>query len=242
MTKTPDWLERTELLLGSEKLGKLSASHVFVAGLGGVGAYAAEMLVRAGIGQLTIADADGIIPSNKNRQLIALDSTIGRAKTAILAARLRDINPDLELTVYSEFLRDERLNGILEKGTFDYVVDAIDTLSPKIYLIYGSLKNQLPVVSSMGAGGKMDPLQVKISDVSESYNCRLAYALRKKLRKLGVDKGFTVVFSTEPVAKESVIIVENEQNKKSNVGTISYMPAVFGCACASVVIRELTKT
>jgi tRNA threonylcarbamoyladenosine dehydratase len=242
MTKTPDWLERTELLLGSQKLKKLSSSHVFVAGLGGVGAYAAEMLVRGGIGKLTIADADAIAPSNKNRQLIALDSTIGRAKTAILAARLKDINPELDLTVYSEFLRDERLNDILDKGSFDYVVDAIDTLSPKIFLIYGSLKNRLPLVSSMGAGGKLDPLQVKISDVSESYNCRLAYVIRKKLRKLGVEKGFTVVFSTEQVAKESVIPVENEQNKKSTVGTISYMPAIFGCACASVVIRELTKT
>lgn len=241
MKKVNDWLSRTELLLGKEKLSRLAESSVFVAGLGGVGAYAAEMLARAGVGNLTIADGDVVVPSNKNRQLIALDSTLGKPKTELLEVRLLDINPDLNLTVYHEFLRDDRLNDILATGNFDYVVDAIDTLSPKIFLIYGALKNNLPLVSSMGAGGKLDPLQVKIADVSESYNCRLAYILRKRLRRLGVSKGFKVVFSTEQVPKETIVLTDGEQNKKSNVGTISYMPAVFGCYCASVVIRDLSQ-
>lgn len=240
MTMSHDWFSRTQLLLGQKNIDRLRESSVFVAGLGGVGAYAAEMLVRAGVGKLTIADGDVVVPSNKNRQLIAMESTIGKPKAELLDDRLMDINPGLDLTVYHEFLRDERLNDILAQGAFDYVVDAIDTLSPKIFLIYGALKNNLPVVSSMGAGGKLDPMQVQITDVSESYNCRLAFILRKRLRKLGVNSGFKVVFSAEPVPKESVILTDGEQNKKSNVGTISYMPAVFGCYCASVVIRDLT--
>jgi tRNA threonylcarbamoyladenosine dehydratase len=241
MNFPPDWLSRTELLLGGKNLQILANAHIFVAGLGGVGAYAAEMLVRAGVGRLSIADGDRVVPSNKNRQLIALDSTMGVAKAELLENRLKDINPQLELTVYREFLKDERLNEILEKGNFSYVVDAIDTLSPKIYLIYGALKNGLPVVSSMGAGGKLDPLQIRISDVSDSFNCKLAFILRKRLRKFGIEKGFQVVFSTEQVSKEAIVLTEGEQNKKSNVGTISYMPAIFGCYCASVVINDLIK-
>lgn len=241
MNFPPEWLTRTELLLGGENLQILSNAHVFVAGLGGVGAYAAEMLVRAGVGKLSIADGDKVVPSNKNRQLIALDSTIGAAKAELLETRLKDINPQLELSVYHEFLKDERLNDILEKGKYSYVVDAIDTLSPKIYLIYGALKNNLPLVSSMGAGGKLDPLQIRISDVSDSFNCKLAFVLRKRLRKLGVEKGFKVVFSTEQVSRDAIVLTDGTQNKKSNVGTISYMPAIFGCYCASVVIRDLVK-
>jgi tRNA A37 threonylcarbamoyladenosine dehydratase len=241
MNFPPEWLSRTELLLGGDNLQILSNAHVFVAGLGGVGAYAVEMLVRAGVGKLSIADSDKVVPSNKNRQLIALDSTIGGAKTELLENRLMDINPKLELTVYHEFLKDERLNDILEKGKYSYVVDAIDTLSPKIYLIYGALKNNLPVVSSMGAGGKLDPLQIRISDVSDSFNCKLAFVLRKRLRKLGVEQGFKVVFSTEQVSRDAIVLTDGTQNKKSNVGTISYIPAIFGCYCASVVIRDLIK-
>ncbi len=241
MNSSNEWLARTELLIGKEKLSRLAGAGVFVAGLGGVGAYAAEMLVRAGVGKLTIADGDVVVASNKNRQLIALDSTLGQPKAELLEDRLLDINPGLNLTVYHEFLRDERLNDILATDGFDYVVDAIDTLSPKIFLIYGALKNNLPVVSSMGAGGKLDPMLVQVADVSESYNCRLAYILRKRLRRLGVSSGFKVVFSTEQVPKVSIMPTHGEQNKKSIVGTISYMPAVFGCYCASVVIRDLTR-
>lgn len=233
-----EWLSRTELLIGEEKLKRLQESNVLVVGLGGVGAYAAEMICRAGVGRMTIVDGDTINPSNRNRQLPALLSTDGKSKAVAMGERLLDINPDLELTVLQEYIRDERMVGILDLG-FDYVVDAIDTLSPKIFLIYHSVQKKLPVVSSMGAGGKRDTTLIKISDISESYNCKLARILRKRLHKLGVRDGVKVVFSPELVPGESIIRVEGERNKKSNVGTISYMPPAFGCAMASVVINDL---
>jgi tRNA A37 threonylcarbamoyladenosine dehydratase len=235
-----EWLSRTELLLGSEKLKRLEESNVLVVGLGGVGAYAAEMICRAGVGKMSIVDGDLINPSNRNRQLPALVSTEGLAKAEVLGARLLDINPVLDLTIIQEYIRDERMVEILDTG-YDYVVDAIDTLSPKIYLIYHSVSRDIPVVSSMGAGGKVDPSQITISDISESYNCKLARVLRKRLHKLGVREGVMAVFSPELVPGETIIAIEGERNKKSNVGTISYMPAIFGCAMASVVIRDLCK-
>ena len=235
-----DWLSRTELLVGKEKLARLASSNILVVGLGGVGAYAAEMICRAGAGRMTIVDGDIIQPSNLNRQLPSLNSTLGKAKAEAMGSRLLDINPDLKLTMIQEFIRDERMAGIVDGG-YDYVVDAIDTLSPKVFLIYHSVQKGLPVVSSMGAGGKMDPTRIRITDISGTYNCRLARNLRKRLHRLGIREGFKAVFSPEVVPGESIIVTEGEQNKASNVGTISYMPAAFGCACASVVIRDLTS-
>lgn len=232
------WQSRTELLLGKEKLDKLASASVLVVGLGGVGAYAAEMIVRAGVGCMTIVDGDVLRESNINRQLMALNSTIGKNKTGLLGERLLDINPALRLNMITEFIKDERMIEILEMG-FDYVVDAIDTLSPKVFLIYHSIHKGIPLVSSMGAGGKIDPSKIEITDISKTYNCNLARVLRKRLHKLGIRKGFTAVFSPEEVPGESIEPVEGEQNKKSTVGTISYMPPAFGCACASVVIRGL---
>lgn len=228
------------MLIKCEALERLRQSHVFVAGLGGVGAMAAEMLCRAGIGRLTIADGDSVHASNRNRQLLALHSTQGGRKAGLMGARLLDINPGLDLTIIDEFLRDDRTNEILD-SPFDYVVDAIDTLSPKIYLIKQSLKNGIPLVSSMGAGGKMDPSRILVADFSKTNNCNLARMLRKRLKKLGVTKGFKAVFSTELVDNEAMLPVENEPNKKTTVGTISYMPAIFGSVCASVVIRDLVQ-
>lgn len=233
-----NWLKRTELLLGQESLIKLGKANVLVVGLGGVGAYAAELICRSGVGKMTIVDGDHVNETNINRQLVALNTTIGENKTDILAQRLLDINPDLQLTTINEFIRDERVIEILEQG-FDYVVDAIDTLSPKLFLIYHCMQKGTPLVSSMGAGGKLDPTMIEITDISKSFNCKLARVLRKRLHKLGIRKGFTAVFSSEEVPGESVEPTENEQNKKSIVGTISYMPPAFGCACASVVIRGL---
>ncbi len=232
------WLSRTGLLIGEEKLTLLREKHVLIAGLGGVGAMAAEQICRAGIGKMTIIDGDTVHTSNRNRQLPALVSTEGTAKTEVMAKRLLDINPDLKLTVLNEYIKDERTLAILEQG-YDYVVDAIDTLSPKVFLLYTCIQLGLPVVSSMGAGGKYDPLQIQVTDIDESYNCKLAYYMRKRLHKMGVVKGIKVVFSPEVVDRSSVILQEGESNKKSNVGTISYMPAIFGCYCASVVIRDL---
>ncbi len=234
----PDWQIRTELLLGKEALIKLKNAHVFVLGLGGVGAYTAEMLCRAGIGRMTIGDGDRVQPSNINRQLIAMESTLGEEKAEVMARRLREINPEIELRVITEFLHEEKLDSVLETH-YDYVVDAIDTLSPKVFLIIRTLGKGYPIVSSMGAGGKLDPLQVMVTDISKSYNCRLAHSLRKQLHRMGVHNGFKVVFSPETVSRNSVKLIDNEANKRSTVGTISYMPPLFGCVMASVVLREL---
>ncbi|MGL5681547.1 MAG: tRNA threonylcarbamoyladenosine dehydratase [Marinifilaceae bacterium] len=237
-TENNAWLGRTELLLGEKRLKRLQDAHVLVAGLGGVGAYAAEQLCRAGIGEMTIIDGDVVEASNKNRQLPALDSNVGKPKAEIMAARFRDINPNIKLHVINDFIKDDKMVELLDRAQYDYVVDCIDTLAPKIFLIHLSLERGYRVASSMGAGGKMDPTQVQIADISKSYNCRLAKMLRKRLHKLGVHKGVKVVFSSEMVDPDAVVLAES-QNKKSNVGTISYMPPVFGCMLASIVIRDL---
>ena len=235
---TDTWLERTELLLGNEKLERLRQAHVLVVGLGGVGAYAAEMIARAGVGRMTLADADTVGETNINRQLLALHSTIGRPKAEVLAERLRDINPAIELTVVNQYIKDEATYTLLDAAQYDYVVDCIDTLSPKLALIVAALERKMPLVSSMGAGAKMDPTQLEIKDISKTHHGPLAHMLRKRLHKVGVYRGFKAVFSPEPIREGSMILAE-EQNKKSQVGTISYIPALFGIGCASVVIRGL---
>lgn len=225
-------------MIGKQGVERLRGSHVLVVGLGGVGAFAAEMLCRAGVGSLTLVDSDTVSLTNKNRQLVALDSTIGMLKTDVLAKRLKDINKDVNILCVSEFLKDERMVEVLLSSHYDYVVDAIDTLSPKLYLITHCVRISIPIVSSMGSGGKSDPSQVRVADISRSYNCPLARMLRKKLHKLGIRKGFKVVFSPEEVSRDCVV-EERSENKRSNVGTLSYMPAIFGCFVASVVIRDL---
>lgn len=233
------WQERTIQLLGGDGYARLEKSNVLVVGMGGVGAAAAEMICRSGVGRMTIVDADTIQPSNLNRQIPATHATLGLAKAEVMGKRLLEINPGLKLTVINEFIREERIPLLLDHP-FDYVVDAIDTLSPKIYLIFHTLNRGLKLTSSMGSGGKEDPSQIRIADFGDTFNCRLAYILRKKLRKLDVHGGFKVVFSTEQVPREMIIPVEGEPNKKSTVGTLSYIPVIFGCSLASIVIRELS--
>lgn len=235
-----DWNTRTELLLGEEGVERLAKSHVLVVGLGGVGAYAAEQLCRAGIGRMTIVDADTVNETNLNRQLPALHSTLGMPKTEVVARRLLDINPELQLTVVNEFLRDERTEELLASAHYDFVVDAIDSLSPKVFLLYHAYKRGLPMVSSMGAGAKLDPSQVKIADISKTYNCALAKAVRKRLRGLDVQQGIPVVFSTELANPTAVVEVENETCKRTTIGTVSYMPAIFGCFLAAEAIKQLS--
>lgn len=227
-------------MFGKEGLERLKNAAVLIVGVGGVGAYAAEMLVRAGIGKMVIADSDTVSESNINRQLVALHSTIGRAKTEVLSERLYDINPKLDLRVVNEYIKDEKTDQILDSDHFDYVVDAIDTLSPKLALIKGCMDRGIPIVSSMGAGAKTDPTKMEICDISKTHHCPLAHMLRKRLHKIGIRKGFKAVFSAEP-PKEGAMILCEERNKKSNVGTVSYLPALFGIGCASVVIRDLTE-
>lgn len=226
-------------MLGEEKAERLRRAHVLVVGLGGVGAYAAEMICRAGVGRMTIVDADMVQPTNINRQLPALHSTVGQQKAEVLAARFRDINPELELTVLPLFLKDENIPELLDASTYDFVVDAIDTLAPKCHLIVEAMRRHIKIVSSMGAGAKSDITQVRFADIWDTYHCGLSKAVRKRLQKMGIRRKLPVVFSTEQADPKAVLLTEDELNKKSTCGTVSYLPAVFGCYLAEYVIKRL---
>ena len=234
-----NWKQRTELLLGEDKMARLQSAHVLVVGLGGVGAYAAEMICRAGVGRMTIVDADTVQITNLNRQLPAMHSTLGMFKADVLEARFKDINPDLELKVLPVFLKDENIPDLLEADEYAFIVDAIDTLSPKCYLIYHALQRRIKIVSSMGAGAKSDITQVRFADLWDTYHCGLSKAVRKRLQKMGVKRKVPVVFSTEQADPKAVLLTDDEMNKKSTCGTVSYMPAVFGCYLAEYVIKRL---
>lgn len=234
-----DWKQRTRLLLGEEKSERLRQAHVLVVGVGGVGAYAAEMLCRAGVGRLTLVDADTVQPTNINRQLPALHSTLGQPKVEVLAARFRDINPEVELTILPVFLKDENIPQLLDAARYDFVVDAIDTLAPKCHLIAEALRRRIKIVSSMGAGAKSDITQIRFADIWDTYHCGLSKAVRKRLQKMDIRHKLPVVFSTEQADPKAVLLTDDEQNKKSTCGTVSYMPAVFGCYLAEYVIRRL---
>ena len=235
------WQERTQMLVGERMLEHFARSRVAVVGVGGVGGYAAEMLVRAGVGHLVIMDSDDVSLSNKNRQLLALDSTVGKPKCDVLASRLLDINPALDIVVIKEYLEPDRAGDYFSGMKIDFLVDAIDTLSPKLSLIKYCMDNSIPLVSSMGAGAKFDATKVRLADISKSYNCPLAYIVRKRLRHMGISKGFRVVFSEE-LPDRDAIVSQEDRNKKSQVGTVSYIPAVFGCVCAQAAIGHLMAT
>jgi len=236
-----EWLCRTRLLLGDACIERLQRAAVLIVGLGGVGAYAAEMICRAGVGRMTIIDGDVVDPTNLNRQLPALRSTLGKPKAEVMAARLLDINPKLQLDAKYVFLRDELTDQTLDSGSYDYVVDAIDSLSPKVNLAVKCLERGIPLISSMGSGRKTDPTQIRIADIADTRNCRLAKAMRKRLHRRGIRNGIQVVYSMEESDEEAVIgyVDDSTGMTKSMGGTICYLPAIFGCYCASVVIRSL---
>ena len=236
-----DWLERTELLIGKDKLEKLSKSNVLIVGLGGVGSFAAEFICRAGIGKMTIIDGDTVDPTNKNRQLPALNSTIGQSKAAVMASRFLDINPDLKLRVIDKFQQPEDNINLIKDESFDYVMDCIDSVSPKIYLIKTCFDTNQRFISSMGAGGKLDASTVKVADISKSYNCPFARTIRKRLKRHNIRKGFKVVFNHGELLRDSMKLTDGSNYKKSFYGTISYMPALFGLRMASEVIQDLTE-
>ena len=231
-------MSRTQLLLGDEQLSKLINANVLVVGLGGVGGICAEMIARAGVGRMTIIDADVVEASNRNRQVPALVSTDGMSKAQVLGERLLDINPNLDINVIDQFLNAENRDALLNGVKFDYAVDCIDTLTPKVHFIKYCLDHGIPIASSMGAGARVDPSMIKVVDISETYNCKLAYYVRKKLHAQGIFNNIKVVFSPERLPERRLVLVENGP-KKSVIGTISYMPAIFGCTLASVVIRDL---
>jgi tRNA threonylcarbamoyladenosine dehydratase len=235
----PHWLQRTELLVGEEALDKLRNLHVLVVGLGGVGSFAAEFLVRAGVGNLTIVDGDTVDLTNTNRQLPAMHSTVGKPKTEVMADRLKDINPELNLTVINEFLLPDTAETLIKTNRYDYVYDCIDSIQPKQYLIVTCKQLGVRVVSSMGAGGRVDPSKVQVADITESYNCPFAQQIRKGLKRKGVRRGVTVVFSSELVDKSTCMLTDGSKFKRSFYGTISYIPALFGLHMASVVVRDV---
>ena len=236
-----EWLQRTELLVKEEGTGKLQSANILIVGLGGVGSFAAEFLVRSGIGNLTIVDGDTVDITNINRQLPALNSTIGKNKTDVVAERILDINPKINLKKINEFLEPERMEEILTQEKFDYVLDCIDSLSPKLALIITCKRKKIKLVSAMGAGGKTDPSKVMVRDISKTNNCFLAKQIRKKLKKEQIHKGFRCVFSTEIQDENSLKMTDGSNYKKSFYGTISYMPAIFGLYAAAEVIRFLLK-
>lgn len=233
-----NWLDRTELLIKKEGIAKLKNSNILIVGTGGVGSFAAEFIVRSGVGKLTIVDGDDVDNTNINRQLPALKSTVGKQKVEVMADRLKDINPELELTVINEFLSPERMVEVVT-DEYDYIMDCIDSVTPKLNLMIAAKRKRVKIISAMGAGGKVDPSKIVITDISKTYHDPLSRRIRKALRSKGINKGIRVVFSTESPDKDSVELTDGTDFKKSFYGTISYMPALFGLNAASEVIRHL---
>nr|WP_317632540.1 tRNA threonylcarbamoyladenosine dehydratase [uncultured Flavobacterium sp.] len=234
------WQERAELLFKTEGIETLKNSNVLVVGLGGVGSFAAEFLARAGVGNMTIVDGDIVDITNINRQLPALHSTVGMPKIKVVGDRLMDINPELNLIRIEEFISPERAHEIVTTD-FDYVLDCIDSITPKLHLILAAKRKKIKVISNMGAGGKMLASKVVVKDISKTDVCPLAKVIRKRLRKEGINSGVKTVFSTEKPDEESLKMTDGSNFKKSFFGTNSWMPALFGLHSAETVIKHLIK-
>lgn len=232
------WQERAALLFKPEGIEKLKKSHVLVVGLGGVGSFAAEFLVRAGIGNLTIVDGDTVDTTNINRQLPALHSTVGMPKVEVVSQRLLDINPELNLIPIKEFLSPERAYELVDKK-FDYVLDCIDSVTPKLNLILASKRKKVKLITSLGAGGKYDASKVKVTDISKTDYCPLAKVIRKRLKKEGISSGVKAVYSYERPDYESVKMTDGTNFKRSFYGTNSWMPCLFGLHAAETVVKHI---
>lgn len=235
-----DWKQRTELLLGSGGVATLSRSRVLVVGVGGVGAYAVEMLARAGVGKLDIVDGDNVGVTNVNRQLPALHSTVGQPKVDVMCRRIADINPEAEVKAINCFITEDSVRMLLDGGNYDFVVDAIDSVAPKVALIKHCLASGLRIISSMGAGGRIDASKVRYADLWETYNDGLAKVVRTRLKAEGIRRKLPVVWSEEMPEKAAVMLTDEIANKRSSYGTVSYLPAIFGCMLGAYVIRKLT--
>jgi tRNA threonylcarbamoyladenosine dehydratase len=244
---------RTELLIGSAGLNQLKNSSVAIFGLGGVGSYAAEALCRAGIGRLILVDFDDICLTNVNRQLHAMDGTVGKAKVEIMAQRLRLINPDAEIVPYQDFYAAENSDFLMADG-YDYVVDAIDHITSKLHLIRTCRQGNIPIISSMGAAAKLDPTQIQVADISQTNKCRMARSVRKLLKKQGIASGVKVVYSTEEYREQQQqdggckgnCICPNKDDQRFScehrrviLGSVSFIPSIFGLTMAGVVVNDL---
>jgi tRNA A37 threonylcarbamoyladenosine dehydratase len=237
-----NWLERTELLVGKDEIERLKKAHVLIVGLGGIGSFAGEFIGRSGVGKITLIDGDAFDPTNKNRQLTALDSTVGRNKAVVLAERIKDINPDIELNVIEEFVLPERVWTLLEEFKPDYVMDCIDSVTPKLEWIIACKRLKIKIISHLGAGGKMNPAMVQVSKLDKTYNCKLASHLKKRLKRENVKfDSVRAVFSSELQDRSSLKLTDGTNYKKSFYGTVSYMPALFGLMGAAEVIRYISK-
>ena len=235
-----EWTERSELLFKDPAMQKLYNANILIVGVGGVGSFAAEFLARAGVGKMTIVDGDVVDITNINRQLPALHSTIGQDKITVVGDRLMDINPELKLTRLKEFLSPERAFEIVS-AEFDYVIDCIDSVTPKLNLMIAAKRKRVKIISSMGSGGKIVASKVKVADISNTVNCYLAKALKKRLKEVKIDKGIKVVYSSEIQDDNSLMKTDGKNYKKSFYGTSSYMPGLFGLFAAETAIRYLIK-
>lgn len=237
--EVPHWMERTNLLIGPECIAKLQKANVLLVGLGGVGSYAGEFLVRAGVGQITIIDGDVVDPTNINRQLQAVHSTIGMSKAVLLRQRFLDINPELQIQKFEKFMEPDDMVQLITEGNFEFVLDCIDSITPKLTLLKAAKQTKVPVIAAMGAGGKLDPTKIRISDISNTKECKFAHTVRKRLKKEGIRRGIITVYSEEIQPKSALKLTDGKNYKRSYYGTISYMPALFGLFMASEVIRRL---
>jgi tRNA A37 threonylcarbamoyladenosine dehydratase len=237
------WLERTELLIGKEKIDQLNKAHVLIVGLGGIGSFAGEFIARAGVGTITLIDGDAFDITNKNRQLTALTSTIDKNKAVVLAERIREINPDVKLNIIEEFVVPERVWEILATYQPDYVMDCIDSVTPKLEWLVACIAKKIKIISHMGAGGKLDPSKVKVETLDKTHNCKLAHHIKKRLKRKGITglRRIKAVYSSEIQIKDSLKLTDGTNFKRSFYGTISYMPGLFGLHGAAEVIKYLTK-
>lgn len=234
----PPQFERAEILIGAAGLARLAGQHVFLAGLGGVGSWCAEALARAGIGRLTLVDHDTVAVSNINRQLPALLSTVGRAKTEVLGERIRQINPDCRLTLHTRFIEPDNVAELLPADT-DWVVDCIDSLNCKVALIATAYRQGLRVAASMGAGNKLDPGRVHLADIGQTSVCALAREVRQRLRRLEIHQGILCVYSDEPGRPPRPPEPTSHGRARAVNGTISYLPPLFGLMLAGGVINGM---
>jgi tRNA A37 threonylcarbamoyladenosine dehydratase len=233
-----NWLQRTQLLLGEEKTELLSKKNILILGLGGVGSFAAEFLARSGVGNMTIVDGDIVDVTNINRQLVALHSTIGKSKAEIMAERIKDINPNINLNINTNFILPEMVEMLISKD-FDYVLECIDSITPKITVIQHCRRNKIPLISAMGAGGRTDASKISVSDIQHTKQCPLAQTVKKRLKKIGIRDGVKVVYSYEAVDKNTMQLTDGTNFKKSYYGTSAFIPAAFGLHMASFVVRKL---
>ena len=237
---TDGWMERTALLLGEDAVGCLARSRVLVVGVGGVGGYAVEALARAGVGQLVLVDADCVAESNLNRQIPALRSTLGRPKVEVLRERVADINPECRVTAINSFMTAEGAAELVRDTAPDFVIDAIDSVAPKVALIEAAYRGKVPFISSMGAGGRLDPTQIRYADIADTFHDGLARAVRQRLRDRGITSGVRTVFSTEQPRRSALTHTDELPNKRTSYGTVMWIPAMFGLYLAAYAVRKLT--